>query len=258
MILTLDVGNTNIKIAVFEGTEMVHYWRLSTTRKYTSDEMGVMIRQMFQHEKIDIKKIEGIMLSSVVPTVNFTVEHMCRDYLGMEPMVVAPGVKTGIDIKYDNHRELGSDRICNAVAAHTLYGGPCIYIDFGTATTFGALDDKGTFLGGCICPGVKLTSEALVSGTAKLPHFELVMPETVIGKTTIANLQSGVLNGYVGQVNYLVNQMKKEMGYDNIKVIATGGMARMIAEKAGVIDEIDGLLTLNGLRLIWEKNHPAA
>lgn len=258
MILTMDIGNTNIKIAVFEGAEMVHYWRLSTTRKYTSDEMGVMIHQMFAHEKLDIKKIEGIMLSSVVPTVNFTVEHMCRDYLGMEPMVVAPGVKTGIDIKYENPRELGSDRICNAVAANTLYGGPCIYIDFGTATTFGALDDKGAFLGGCICPGVKLTSEALVSGTAKLPHFELVMPDSIIGKTTIANLQSGVLNGYVGQVNYLVNQMKKEMGFENTKVIATGGMARMIAEKAGVIDVIDGLLTLKGLRLIWEKNHPAA
>ena len=258
MILTMDIGNTNIKIAVFKGAEMVHYWRLSTTRKYTSDEMGVMIHQMFAHEKLDIKKIEGIIMSSVVPTVNFTVEHMCRDYLGMEPVVVAPGVKTGIDIKYENPRELGSDRICNAVAAHTLYGGPCIYIDFGTATTFGALDDKGAFLGGCICPGVKLTSEALVSGTAKLPHFELVMPETVLGKTTIANLQSGVLNGYVGQVIYLVNEIRKEMGCPDAKVIATGGMARLIANKSGVIDHIDGLLTLKGLRLIYEKNQPKA
>lgn len=258
MLLTMDIGNTNIKTALFDGTEMVHYWRLSTTRRYTSDEMGVMITQMFHHEGIERKDITGIMLSSVVPTINFTVEHMCRDYFGIDPMFVAPGVKTGIDIKYENPRELGSDRICNAVAAYTLYGGPCVYIDFGTATTFGALDEHGAFLGGAICPGIKLTSEALVSGTAKLPHFELVMPERVIGKSTVANLQSGVINGYVGQVIYLVNEIRNEMGCPDAKVIATGGMARLIAQKSGVIDHIDGLLTLKGLRLIYEKNQAKA
>ena len=171
---------------------------------------------------------------------------------------MAPGVKTGIDIKYENPRELGSDRICNAVAAYTLYGGPCIYIDFGTATTFGCLDAKGAFLGGCICPGFKLTSEALVSGTAKLPHFELVVPEKVIGKNTVANLQSGVVNGHVGQVIYLVNEMRRDMGSPNARVIATGGMARLVAARSGVIDHIDGLLTLKGLRLIYEKNQAKA
>lgn len=254
MLLTMDIGNTNIKTAVFSGPEMVHYWRLSTTRRYTSDEMGVMISQLFAHEGLSPRQVDGIMLSSVVPTINFTVEHMCRDYFGIEPLFVAPGIKTGIDIKYENPRELGSDRICNAVAAYTLYGGPCVYIDFGTATTFGALDAHGAFLGGCICPGIKLTSEALVSGTAKLPHFELVMPEHVIGRTTVGGLQSGVINGYVGQVIYLVNEMKKEMGCPGAHVIATGGMARLIAGKSGVIDHIDGLLTLKGLRLIYEKN----
>ena len=258
MLLTMDIGNTNIKSALFEGPEMVHYWRLSTTRRYTSDEMGVMISQLFNHEGIDRGQVKGIMLSSVVPTINFTVEHMCRDYFGLEPLFVAPGVKTGIDIKYENPRELGSDRICNAVAAYTLYGGPCVYIDFGTATTFGALDQNGVFLGGCICPGLKLTSEALVSGTAKLPHFELVLPEHVIGKTTVANLQSGVINGYVGQVIYLVNEIRREMGHPDAKVIATGGMARLIASKSGVIDHIDGLLTLKGLLLIYEKNQAKA
>ena len=233
---------------------MVHYWRLSTTRKYTSDELGVMITTLFSHEGLKQGDVDGIVLSSVVPTINFTVEHMCRDYFGIDPMAVGPGVKTGIDIKYENPRELGSDRICNAVAAYTLYGGPCVYIDFGTATTFGALDERGAFLGGCICPGMKLTSEALVSGTAKLPHFELVMPERVIGKTTVGNLQSGVINGYVGQVIYLVNEIRREMGRPDAKVIATGGMARMISAKSGVIDHIDGLLTLKGLRLIYEKN----
>ena len=256
MLLTMDIGNTNIKTALFDGAEMIHYWRLSTTRRYTSDEMGVMITQLFQHEGLDVKNVTGIMLSSVVPTINFTVEHMCRDYFGLDPLTVAPGIKTGIDIKYENPRELGSDRTCNAVAAFSLYGGPCVYIDFGTATTFGALDANGAFLGGAICPGIKLTSEALVSGTAKLPHFELVMPEKVIGKTTVGNLQSGVINGYVGQVIYLVNEIRKEMGYPNAKVIATGGMARLIAQKSGVIDHIDGLLTLKGLRLIYEKNQP--
>lgn len=258
MLLTMDIGNTNIKTALFDGAEMVHYWRLSTTRRYTSDEMGIMITQLFQHEGFDRSVVTGIVLSSVVPTINFTVEHMCRDYFGIDPVVVAPGIKTGIDIKYENPRELGSDRICNAVAAYTLYGGPCVYIDFGTATTFGAIDARGSFLGGAICPGLKLTSEALVSGTAKLPHFELVMPEKVIGKTTIGNLQSGVINGYVGQVIYLVNEIRNEMGCPDAKVIATGGMARMIAQKSGVIDHIDGLLTLKGLRLIYEKNQPKA
>ncbi|MBE5771992.1 MAG: type III pantothenate kinase [Clostridia bacterium] len=258
MLLTMDIGNTNIKTALFDGPEMVHYWRLSTTRRYTSDEMGVMITQLFSHEGIKKEDVTGIMLSSVVPTINFTVEHMCRDYFGIDPLTVAPGIKTGIDIKYENPRELGSDRICNAVAAYTLYGGPCVYIDFGTATTFGALDENGAFLGGAICPGIKLTSEALVSGTAKLPHFELVMPEKVIGKSTIANLQSGVINGYVGQVIYLVNEIRREMGHPDAKVIATGGMARLIASKSGVIDHIDGLLTLKGLRLIYEKNQAKA
>ena len=258
MLLTMDIGNTNIKIALFQGQEMVHYWRLSTTRRYTSDEMGGMIVQLFQHKGLDMRQVSGIMLSSVVPTINFTVEHMCRDYFGLDPLFVATGIKTGIDIKYENPRELGSDRICNAVAAYTLYGGPCVYIDFGTATTFGALDAHGAFLGGAITPGLKLTSEALVSGTAKLPHFELVMPDKVIGKTTVGNLQSGVINGYVGQVIYLVNEIRKEMGCPDAKVIATGGMARLIANKSGVIDHIDGLLTLKGLRLIYEKNQPKA
>ena len=254
MLLTLDIGNTNIKAALFNGEEMVHYWRLSTQRTYTSDEMGVIITNLFAHENIDIRAVKGIMMSSVVPTVNFTVEHTCRDYFGMDPIVVAPGIKTGIDIKYENPRELGSDRICNAVAAYHLYGGPCVFIDFGTATTLGALDKNGAFLGGCICPGIKLTSAALVSGTAKLPHFELTMPEKVIGKTTVANLQSGLIYGHVGQIDYLVNKMREEMNAPDAAVVATGGMARLIAAKSSVIEHIDGLLTLKGLRLIYEKN----
>ncbi|MBQ8136746.1 MAG: type III pantothenate kinase [Clostridia bacterium] len=254
MLLTLDIGNTNLKAGLFEGDSLLHSWRLSTRRNYTSDEMGVFFMNLLTHENLSADSVEGILLSSVVPTLNFTVEHMCRDYFHLEPVLVAPGIRTGIDIRYDNPRELGSDRICNAVAAYTLYGGPCVFIDFGTATTMGAMDARGAFLGGCICPGIKLASEALVSGTAKLPHFELNVPPTVIGKTTITNLQSGIIYGYVGQVDYLVTRMKQELSAPDARVVATGGMSRLIAEISSTITDIDAYLTLKGMQLIWERN----
>ncbi|MBQ1257786.1 MAG: type III pantothenate kinase, partial [Clostridia bacterium] len=221
MILTMDIGNTNIKCAIFDGGEMRNYWRLSTNRTMTSDEYGMLMLNLFSHNKLDAAKIEGIVISSVVPTINYTIEHMCMTYFGMQPMFVAPGIKTGIHIKYDNPRELGSDRIANAVAAYELYGGPCIFIDFGTATSFGVVSEKGEFLGGAICPGLKVTADAIVERTAKLPRFELVKPQSVIGKNTISNLQSGILYGHIGQVNYLIKRMKEELGCD-CKVVATG------------------------------------
>lgn len=254
MIFTMDVGNTNIKTALFEGSEMKHYWRVSTNRTYTSDEYGLILSGLFAHEGLKMDCVEGIIMSSVVPTINYTLEHMCKDYFGKAPMVIAPGIKTGINLKYENPRELGSDRIANAVAAQAEYGGPCIFIDFGTATTFGAIDASGAFAGGCICPGLKLTSEALVSGTAKLPRFELVRPDHVIGRTTVTNLQAGVIYGYIGQVDYLVRKFRKELNAPDALVVATGGMARMVAEEDGIIDKLDGNLTLKGLRLIYERN----
>ena len=254
MILTLDIGNTNMKTALFEGMELVKYWRLSTNRNRTSDEFGISLMNLLHHNGIDPKQVEGIMMSSVVPQINFTIEHMCRNYFGIEPMKIEPGVKTGINIKYENPRELGSDRIANAVAAYELYGGPCITIDFGTATSFGAISAKGEFLGGAICPGLKLAADALTERTAKLPRFELVKPENVIGRNTVANMQAGIVYGYIGQIKYLVNRMKKEMGVDGIKVIATGGLAVLVAGESSVIDVMDGLLTLKGLRIIYEKN----
>ena len=254
MILTMDVGNTNIKTALFKEGEMYKYWRISTNQTYTSDEYGILLSGLFRHEGIDERDVEGIMVSSVVPTINFTLEHMCKNYFGMPPMMVAPGIKTGINLKYENPRELGSDRIANAVAAYELYGGPCIFIDFGTATTFGAVDEQGSFLGGCICPGIKLASEALVRDTAKLPRFELVKPEAVIGKTTVANLQSGLIYGYIGQVEYLIRQIRRELGAPNAFVVATGGMAVLVAGDGGMINKLDGLLTLKGLRILYERN----
>ena len=254
MILTLDIGNTNIKTALFEGMEMRQYWRLSTNRARTSDEFGMSLIGLMNHNGIDRSQIKGIMMSSVVPQINFTIEHMCRNYFGMEPMKIEPGVKTGINIKYENPRELGSDRIANAVAAYELYGGPCITIDFGTATSFGAISAKGEFLGGAICPGLKLAADALTEHTAKLPRFELVKPEGAIGRNTVTNMQAGIVYGYIGQIKYLVNRMKQEMGVPDIKVIATGGLAVLVAGDSSVIDVMDGLLTLKGLRLIYEKN----
>ena len=254
MILTLDIGNTNMKTALFEGDQMRQYWRLSTNRNRTSDEFGMSMMDLLNHHGIDRGEVKGIMMSSVVPQINFTIEHMCRNYFGMEPMKIEPGVKTGINIKYENPRELGSDRIANAVAAYELYGGPCITIDFGTATSFGAISAKGEFLGGAICPGLKLAADALTEKTAKLPRFELVKPDSVIGRNTVTNMQAGIVYGYIGQIKYLVNRMKKEMGVPDIKVIATGGLAVLVAGESSVIDVMDGLLTLKGLRLIYEKN----
>ena len=255
MILTLDIGNTNIKTALFDGTEMVKYWRLSTSITNTSDEYGITIMSLFRNDGIDPKDVEGIIISSVVPTINFTIEHMCQNYFGITPMVIGPGIRTGVNIRYENPRELGSDRIANAVAAYEEYGGekPVIFIDFGTATTFGVVDETGAFLGGAIFPGIKLASEALVSGTAKLPRFALARPEHVIGRTTLTNLQSGMFYGYVGMVTNLVQRMKQELGKEAV-VVATGGMALLLSEEAKVIDKLDGLLTLKGLRLIWERN----
>ncbi|MBE5766474.1 MAG: type III pantothenate kinase [Clostridiales bacterium] len=254
MILTLDIGNTNIKTALFDGEEMKCYWRISTNRSMSSDEYGILLANLFHHNNIDMKLVTGIMMSSVVPSVNFTIEHMCRNYFNIEPLMVAPGIKTGINIKYDNPRELGSDRIANAVAAYELYGGPCIFIDFGTATSFGCVSAKGEFLGGAICPGLKLSAEALVENAAKLPKFELIRPENAIGRSTVTNLQSGIVFGHVGLVTYLVGRMREELGAPDAKVIATGGLALLVSNESDVIDILDGLLTLKGLRLIYERN----
>lgn len=254
MIFVMDVGNTNIKAAVFEGDKLLKRWRCATDTSMTSDQYGIIMADLFRYHGLSMSDIDGIMISSVVPTINYTIEHMCRDYFGKDPKLLVPGIRTGLNIKYENPRELGSDRIANAVAVSALYGGPSIFIDFGTATTYGVISCQNEFLGGAIGPGLRMMNAALSTGTAKLPSIELVLPPHVIGKTTVSNIQSGVIYGYIGSVEKLVSQMKREIGALNAKVIATGGMARMVKDNSNVIDEINPDLTLTGLRLIYEKN----
>ena len=196
-------------------------------------------------------------MASVIPSLNYTLEHMLEFYLGKKPLVAGPGIKTGINIKYENPKEVGADRIVNSLAAWRLYGGPCIVIDFGTATTFNVLSGSGEFLGGVICPGIKLSTEALTSRTAKLPKIELAKPASVVGRTTVANMQSGIIYGFVGMVDYIVKKIKAETGFSEAKVIATGGFSELIAAEAGIIDRTDKTLTLTGLRLLYELNREA-
>ena len=254
MIFAMDIGNTNIKAAVFEGERLLKKWRCATNMTMTSDQYGILMADLFRYHGLDMRAIQGIMISSVVPTINYTIEHMCRDYFGKDPKLLVPGMKTGINIRYENPRELGSDRIANAVAVATIYGGPSVFIDFGTATTYGVISAKNEFLGGAIGPGLRMMNAALASGTAKLPSIELVVPPTVIGRTTVSNIQSGILYGYMGSVEKIVNEIKRELGCPQARVIATGGMAHLVKANSSVIDEIDPNLTLNGLRLIYEKN----
>ena len=254
MIFAMDIGNTNIKAAVFEGERLLKKWRCATNMTMTSDQYGILMADLFRYHGLDMRAIQGIMISSVVPTINYTIEHMCRDYFGKDPKLLVPGMKTGLNIRYENPRELGSDRIANAVAVATIYGGPSVFIDFGTATTYGVISAKNEFLGGAIGPGLRMMNAALASGTAKLPSIELVVPPTVIGRTTVSNIQSGILYGYMGSVEKIVNEIKRELGCPQARVIATGGMAHLVKANSSVIDEIDPNLTLNGLRLIYEKN----
>ncbi len=257
MILVLDVGNTNTVLGIFKEKELLVEWRLSTDSKKTADEYGIQVMQLFYQRNIKTEQIEGVIISSVVPNIMYSLEHMIRKYFKLTPMIVGPGVKTGINVKYDNPKEVGADRIVNAVSAHEIYKRALILIDFGTATTFCAISKGANYLGGTICPGVKIASEALFERAAKLPRVELVKPETVICKNTVSSMQAGIIYGYIGQVDYIVNKMKSEMinmGEEEPFVVATGGLAKIISEDSETIDEVYPYLTLEGLRMIYEKN----
>jgi len=254
MILVVDVGNTNIVMGVYDNKHLLHSWRLGTDKDKTSDEYGLLMLGLLNVEKINGEGIDAVVMSSVVPQIMYTLEHTIRKYFKVEPLLVGPGTKTGINIKYENPKDVGADRIVNAVAGLEIYGGPLIIVDFGTATTFCAITKRREYLGGVICPGIRISADALFQKAAKLPKIDLVKPETVIGRNTVTSMQSGIIFGYVGQVDYIVNKIKKEMQEENIKVIATGGLARLIASESKTIDEVNSMLTLEGLRIIYEKN----
>ena len=247
------MGNTNMVLGVYKDTELLDHWRISTDRQRTTDEYGVLIRELFYLNDFRADDINAIIISSVVPPVVPTLERMCQRYFGLSPLLIGPGVKTGMDIRYDNPREVGADRIVNAVAAYEKYGGPVIIVDFGTATTFCAVDAKGVYLGGSICPGIGISTEALVQRTAKLPRIELKRTDSVICRNTIESMQAGVFYGFVGQVEGIVSRMRRELDM-SARVVATGGLAVVIAPATKAIDVVEPMLTLEGLRIIYERN----
>lgn len=253
MILAIDIGNTNIKLGVFDDGKLVHSLRLSSSNRKTADEYFYTIKNMLSGI-VDFSEIKGAIMSSVNPHLNYTVEHMITHYFGVNPIIVGGGIKTGLNIKYDNPKEVGADRIVNSVAAYSTYGGPCIVVDCGTATTFNVISEKGEFLGGAISFGLKAASEALGSSAAKLPIVELVTPDKVINKSTITNMQSGIVYGYVGLVEYMVRAIKKELGAPSVKVVATGGLSEIVSAKSDVFDYVDRTLTLRGLSYLYKLN----
>lgn len=254
MILVIDIGNTDMVLGVYDGDKLITDWRLATDHHRSGDEFGILLLSLLEHEGVPHKDIDSVVISSVVPSLMFALETLCNRYFGIEPLVVGPGMKTGMNIKYDNPKEVGADRIVNAIAGYELYGGPLIIIDFGTATTFCAISEDGEYLGGCIAPGIKVSTDALFQRAAKLPRVELIKPPNVISKNTVNSIQAGIVYGYIGQVNYIVSKMKEEFGNGHVKVVATGGLAKLIAGESKMVDIIDPLLTLKGLRIIHERN----
>ena len=254
MLLVFDVGNTNMVLGLYKGKELIKYWRITTDKYKTSDEYGILISNLFQYENIDMNCVEDVIISSVVPDVMHSLENFCKKYCKKEPKVVGPGIKTGLNIKYDNPKQVGADRIVNAVACVEKYGTPVIVVDFGTATTFCAITNNAEYLGGTIAPGIKISSEALFQRASKLPRVELVKPGTVTCKNTVSAMQAGIIYGYVGLVEKIIDMMKKELNQENVKVIATGGLSTLIASETKSIDHVDRFLTLDGLRVLHEKN----
>ena len=253
MVVVFDIGNTNIKMGVFEGDELIDTLRMASANK-TGDEYWLLIKDMLAVKSISPRDVEGVMISSVNPNLNYTFEHMTETYFGIKPMTVGAGLKTGLRIKYDNPKELGADRVAGCVAAYKLYGAPCIVIDCGTATTFNVISADGEFSGGAISFGLKAAAESLSASAARLPKVELSAPRSAIGKTTITGMQSGIIYGYSGMVESMVKRIKQESGLLNAKVVATGGIADIVNRCSDVIDIVDRTLTLRGLNILYSMN----
>lgn len=254
MLLAVDVGNTNIMIGVFDDRKVRVCWRLATDWNSTEDELGIIIKNLLHHSRLSPQEIAAVAISSVVPPLMYSLERMAEKYFSVKPLVVRPDMQTGMKILLDNPRELGADRMVNALAGFTLYGGPLIIVDFGTATTFCAISAKGDYLGGAIAPGIGISVEALFEKAAKLPRVELIRPPKTIGKNTIASLQAGIIYGFVGQVDGIVRRMTKEFSSPPL-VVATGGFASLIAAESETINRVNPLLTLEGLQIIYRQHH---
>ncbi|MGL4362102.1 MAG: type III pantothenate kinase [Cellulosilyticaceae bacterium] len=255
MLLTVDIGNTNIVMGVMKGMELVVSFRMTTQTPRTSDEYGITIVEMLHNRDIKVDQIKAVIIASVVPTIMYSVTNSIKRYINKKPLIVGSGLKTGLSIRTDNPKSVGADRIVNCVAAYELYGGPCMAIDFGTSTTYDIVNENGDFIGGLITPGIRISADAMWQRAAQLPDMEIKRPKSILDcKNTISSMQAGLVYGYIGQVEYIVKKVREEMNCPDLKIIATGGLAKIIKNGTTIIDAYDGLLTLKGLSIIYEKN----
>ena len=257
MLLAIDIGNTNVVLGVFEGKRLVENWRVATKTQITPDDYAMILKDLFNFAGLEFRQIDGVIISTVVPPLLPVMTEMSKKYFHIDPLVVTHEIKAGIKIRYDNPKEIGADRIVNAAAAYRLYGGPVIIVDFGTATTFDVVSRQGEYLGGVIAPGVMISCEALFLKASKLPRVEIfAKPKSVIAKDTISSMNAGIIYGYVGLVDGIVSRIREALGREKVRVIATGGLACLIASETTSIDTVDDYLTLKGLKIIYDRNRP--
>ncbi len=254
MILVIDVGNTNIVLGVYDDDRLIANWRMTTSSSRTADETGIFIHSLFDMQRIDSDKLEAVIISSVVPNIMYSLTHGIRKYFDIDPMIVESGMKTGINLRMENPKELGADRIVNMVAGYEIYGGPVVVIDYGTATTFDVVGANAEFITGITAPGIQICADALFQRAAQLPKIEIKRPRSLIVRNTIGSLQAGIVVGKVGETVYIINELKRELNEPNLKVVATGGLARTIDSDGEIFDVLDPMLTLKGLKILYHKN----